>query len=383
MHGPKAENPYSESYIPHDVSTKIQELAIKANNLIFQRATRPESLGGLIIELRSALDSPSSWFVWRILGRIHWKLADHDGWESAFTKSIELKPDPFTCFLLASRLYASGEYAQAEKIYDQLERDEFFNPERGNADFAHDVCTGYFLTKLFQGKFAEVLELTDKCEYPDLQSRYYLFRSGTYKRVADYWRLMDDAKVNLELAIELDGYAKYVRKVLKNVIKSISISVKGGDFQELGVDAIVKGLLDFSARHILGAFSEGTETAADMRAVIRNFKSYAAASNIFVSDGKWDLLLEGGEGEERAFGGYSEEGGMIVAHLYNVANLNKGYAFGRDSAGHQYYLPVKEFQNGIDLFKGLANGQPVAIDCADVEAAEGKASRARLWMVVD
>lgn len=390
-YGPQMQDPFDESFIPSDLSPKLEDLAVRANLILFQKRVRPESLANVLVELQNSLNSSGSWFVWRTLGRVHWKLANHDGWETAYKKSLELKPDPFTRFLLASGYYGSGAYAQAEEIYDYLQQDGYFDPKRSNINFACIVCTGFFLSKLFQGKLEDVLILTEKPPYPELNSRYLLFRSGAFKRRAEgysprseeFWTDTDKAVRCLESAIRYDGYAKHVRKVLKNTITSIGMAVRS-EFEGNEQSKIkIEHSLAFCADHILGAYHEGARETSSIREIVRNLKGYKGGNNPFRTDVRWDSLLDSvatcAELESRPV----DQGGLIIANVYNIMCLNKGFIFARDVTGKQYYLHANEFQNGLERWKAIANGQTVAIDCDGVEAPEGKAIRAKLWLLVD
>lgn len=388
-YGSKMQNPFDESFIPSDISPKLQELVVRANQILFQRRVRPESLAGILVELQTSLRSSGSWFIWRTLGRVHSKLSNNEGWETAYKNSLELKPDPYTYFLLANGYYSSGEYIRAEEVYAKLQQDGYFDPKNSDVNFACIVCTGFFLSKLFQGKLDDVLVLTENFPYPELASRYSLFRSGAFKRKAEghsanseeFWTNTTEAVHCLNFALQKDGYAKHVKKVLRNTITFIGMAFRY-EF-ECGEQFKIKieNCLVFCADHILGAFHEGTQETASIREIVRNLEKYNSANNPFKSDVRWSLLL-GSAGSNSEIESM-DQGGLIIANVYNIMCLKKGFIFARDVTGKQYYLHFNEFQNGQEHWKAIANGQAVAIDCDGVEPAEGKAIRAKLWLLVD
>lgn len=389
--GPQMQDPFDESFIPSDLSAKLQELVVRANLILFQKRVRPESLASVLVELQNSLSSSGSWFIWRTLGRVHLKLANHDGSETAYKKSLELKPDPFTHFLLASSYYGSGAYPQAEEIYGCLQQEGYFDPKRSHANFACIVCTGFFLSKLFQGKLDDVLDLTEKSPFPELESRYFLFRSGAFKRKAEgysprsesFWIDTFEAVNCLESAIRIDGYARHVRKVLKNTITSIGMALRSEFECDENVKFKIEHSLAFCADHMLGAYHEGAREDSSIHEIVRNLRGYKTGSNPFRDDSRWDSLLDSVATSDELESRSMDQGGLIVANVYNIMCLNKGYIFARDVTGKQYYLHVNELQNGLERWKEIENGQMVALDCDDVGAPKGKAIRAKLWLVVD
>lgn len=394
VYGPKMEDPFDESFIPSDISPKLQELTVKANLVLFQKRVRPEGLAGILVELQNSVESPGSWFVWRTLGRVHWKLANQEGWEGAYRKSLELKPDPFTRFLLANAYHTNGDYPRAEEYYTELYNEGYFDPKQSDAEFAGSVCTGFFLSKLFQGygKLDEVLNLTEKEHFPELHSRYLLFRSGAFKRKAEtcsirneeFWDNINKAVDCLNAAIQNDGYAKHVRKVLRNTIILIGIAFRtefeyGDQFK-----TEISFCLNFCANHLLEAFHDSANEISHIRGIVRSLKGYKDESNPFRNDSRWDSLLDSSatisERESRSM----DHGGLVIANVYNITNKNKGFIFSRDVTGKQYYLHVSELKNGPTEWLTITNGQTVAMECNDDETPpEGKATRPKFWLLVD
>lgn len=378
-------NRFDEAYIPSDLPTKIQEIGIKVNKILFQRNIRSEDLLPLMTDVKKSIENNESWFLWRVLGRINWKLANHDGWEMAYRRSIELGPDEaFSKFLLASAYYASNQYIESEKIYIDLFELGYQNPAKSSVAFAQSVCTGFFLTKIFQGKHDEVLDLTNNCPHPSLSSRYLLFRAGALKRKAEslpvssleHWELINRAILHIEKAIKLDGYAPYVRKVLKNLIMSASIFIGGNAEFPIETHDIIRRILQFSALHITNTFVENTAASESLRHVVENFRRRDMEGNIFNTDPRWRLLVE----VERP-GGDNENPSLIYAKVYNISGRDKGYVFAKTQDNKQYYLHATQFQNGLDDWRFIMCGQRVAIDAPAVADEPNKAIRAKLWFL--
>lgn len=385
-HNGLAQNRFDEAYIASDLPTKLQELGIKANRILFQRNIKSESLTPLIHEIKESIAINESWFSWRLLGRIHWKLANHDGWEESYQRSIELNSEEvFTKFLLASGYYASNQYKESENIYQELFDSGYYNPKNSTVPFAQNVCTGYFLTKIFQGKHEEVLSLTDNCPHPSLSSRYLLFRAGALKRKAEYvpintlehWELINRSISHIEKAVKLDGYAPHVRKVLKNIIVSASIFIGGKSVFPPEVHEIIRGVLNFSARHVTSAFVENTAATASLKHVVANFRNSDIEENIFNTDPRWGSLVEIEKPTDQNY----EDSGLVYALVYNIAGRDKGYVFAQSDNKQQYYLHATQFQNGMDEWKFITCGQKVAIDAPEKPDSENKAIRAKLWFM--
>lgn len=384
-HNGLVNNRFDEAYIPNDLPTKTQELGIKVNRILFQRTIRSEDLLPLITDIKNSLASSASWFLWRLLGRINWKLANHEGWETAYKRSIDLGPDEiFSKFLLASAYYASNQYKDSETIYAELFELGYHNPGKSTVNFAQNICTGYFLTKIFQGKHDEVLNLTNNCPHPALSSRYLLFRAGALKRKAEslpissieHWELINRAISHIDKAIKLDGYAPYVRKVLKNLIISASIFIGGNAEFPPDTHDIIRNVLRFSAQHITNTFVENTAASDSLKHVVENFRRRDIDGNIFNTDPRWASLVETEKGNQEY-----DNPSLIYATVYNIAGRDKGYIFAKNAANQQYYLHATQFQNGLDEWKFIMCGQRVAIDAPELPEAPNKAIRAKLWFM--
>lgn len=381
-----AQNRFDEAYIPNDLPTKLQALGVKTNTILFQKNIKSESLTPLIHEIKESITMSESWFSWRLLGRIHSRLANYYGWESAYRRSIELAPEEvFTKFLLASGYYGTSQYKESEEIYCELIEAGYNDPKNCTVYFAQNVSTGYFLTKIFQGKLDEVLDLTSNCPHPSLASRYQLFRAGALKRKAEsvqkdtleHWELIIRSMANIEKAIELDGYAPYVRKVLKNIIVGVSTDLVGMPAPPPEIHNIIRDVLSFSARHATNSFVDSPSATSALKHVVANFMRCGIEGNVFVRDSRWGELIEIEKSSDPSF----EETGLVYATVYSILGRDKGYVFAQADDAKQYYLNVRQFQNGMDEWKCMSCGQRVAIDASDEAIPKGKAIRAKLWFL--
>lgn len=319
------------------------------------------------------------------------ELGDNEGCVSKYNKSIECDTgDPVNKFLLARYYFdVMKDYAHSEIIYRELRDSGWWDVAKSDEYFSRGVCSGYFLSMLYQNKYQQVLDETKEWKISGAHRGILgTFRASAYKRSVEAVITIDliGSAAILTKAIRVlgdvfrnDGYPKMAASEAKKVIDELVYILERNLMSD---QTVVSEWLTFICEHLEEILVKSIKGKNSLPEYIRRLQSSDNSTvSIEFGGNKWQSILNGGDIQ-------TPQTSVINLTKVEVTSIpqDKDFLFAVDSAGNEYFIHAKRILN-VDSdslsFRRLKIGDNFSVKRSETTVPGKRIFVEKAWLIAD